>query len=760
MKPTRNREATLLSSSPQPATQAAIGTARQPDSRRRRFSGDPDRRPGRQRHVNVGPTVQKTVWVDAGAGDDVVTIRCGNAILVDKAESSLGSTGKLARNDIPAQAYNLLSVNGLGQQSFNEKTIDSTVADFTGLSVDNPTDTDWYSFTLATTDQQLPVPIHRYSFDGTGKLIDSIGQQTATLIPDAAGALETGLTGAGQVNLRGGVSSEAGYVDLPNGLLSSLTDVTLEAWVTWDVDTAWARIFSFGTNTAGEISGPGGSFDGRNYLEFQAGQNLAGPEPMAFVRVESGFGTTNLLGSSRFPTGVEHHIAVSFSSDPTPGGTPEGQMNLYFDGALVSTILTPTTLTDLQDINNWLGRSSWSADQNFDGSINEFRIYNRILSAAELSETFAAGPEYTSGAAKIQLASGSPIDDLKLEVFQVDPTDGQTLLLRTESTPGGSTAEVLIGHLHSDTEYLLKVSSPNLVPTPYDLRFNLGGLSDAQIDALGSVQEFDLSLRKDTVRRDVILGGDGNDILQGGGGEDWIFGNAGNDVLTGGKDRGASDLLFGGKGDDTFQIIPDALPLLGNQPNTNFDPATQTYIPTFSDQFIGGDGTDRVLFLGGDLDRRGNPVPDNAAIRYNTGLHRYEFTSLVWDIGTQAFRTQVDALGRRVYQQDYLFYQTRDVEQSEFNTRGGDDVIHADPEYQFPTVATPGLVNRYSFNELSGTTLIDSVSGANATLVDLGSGRSSAAAVAVAAKTARCGCSAGPMGRLTISHFRIPSSMA
>ena len=111
------------------------------------------------------------------------------------------------------------------------------------------------------------------------------------------------------------------------------------------------------------------------------------------------------------------------------------------------------------------------------------------------------------------------------------------------------------------------------------MRFNLGGLSDAQIDALGSVQEFDLSLRKDTVRRDVILGGDGNDILQGGGGEDWIFGNAGNDVLTGGKDRGASDLLFGGKGDDTFQIIPDALPLLGNQPNTNFDPATQTLHP-------------------------------------------------------------------------------------------------------------------------------------------------------------------------------------
>mgnify|MGYP000638661188 CR=1 FL=1 len=29
-----------------------------------------------------------------------------------------------------------------------------------------------------------------------------------------------------------------------------------------------------------------------------------------------------------------------------------------------------------------------------------------------------------------------------------------------------------------------------------------------------------------------------------------------------------ADFLFGGDGNDTFQIIPDALPLLGNQPNT------------------------------------------------------------------------------------------------------------------------------------------------------------------------------------------------
>jgi ELWxxDGT repeat protein len=209
-----------------------------------------------------------------------------------------------------------------------------------------------------------------------------------------------------------------------------------------------------------------------------------------------------------------------------------------------------------------------------------------------------------------------------------------------------------------------------------------------------------LALRRDTDRRDVILGGTGDDILRGGAGEDWIFGQDGNDVLVGGDDRQASDLLFGGKGDDTFQLIPDSLPLLGNQPNTQFDPATKSYVPTASDQFIGGEGADRVLFLGGDKDRRGFDVPDYAAIGYNTGLHRYEFSSLVWDIGTQSYRrTFLDANGDKVqnageftvYEQRYLFYQTREVENTQFVTRSGNDVVHGDAGFKFLPIKASGL---------------------------------------------------------------------
>ena len=51
--------------------------------------------------VYVGPTVQKTVWVDAGPGDDKVVISAGNSILADRAELA-GN-----RNDLPEFAFGI-----------------------------------------------------------------------------------------------------------------------------------------------------------------------------------------------------------------------------------------------------------------------------------------------------------------------------------------------------------------------------------------------------------------------------------------------------------------------------------------------------------------------------------------------------------------------------------------------------------------------------------------------------------------------------
>jgi hypothetical protein len=44
-------------------------------------------------------------------------------------------------------------------------------------------------------------------------------------------------------------------------------------------------------------------------------------------------------------------------------------------------------------VNNWLGRSNWTTDSNFDGSFNEFRIYDTALTADQVAANTAAGPD-------------------------------------------------------------------------------------------------------------------------------------------------------------------------------------------------------------------------------------------------------------------------------------------------------------------------------------------------------------------------------
>jgi hypothetical protein len=72
-----------------------------------------------------------------------------------------------------------------------------------------------------------------------------------------------------------------------------------------------------------------------------------------------------------------------------------GQATLYVDGSVAQTGSTVALRpADLGAINYaYLGKSQFTADPYFDGAIDEFRVYNRALSATEVQalHTFA-GP--------------------------------------------------------------------------------------------------------------------------------------------------------------------------------------------------------------------------------------------------------------------------------------------------------------------------------------------------------------------------------
>ncbi|MFK8115622.1 MAG: LamG-like jellyroll fold domain-containing protein, partial [Rubripirellula sp.] len=595
--------------------------------------------------ITVGPTVQKTVWIDAGAGDDVVDIRSGNAILVDRAESSIGTSGLASRNDIPEQAFELFADSDGVAKTFGGTAVEDDLVTFTGLSIDNPEDVDWYQFqpvseTIASTETAF----------APGS--PAAGWQFLWNPPsgwDAAGNSGDGSTGP--------VGDPANYEPLIYSPVGNSYTVDGDNDNANNLPGGFLRIapnFQHPGSGSNSLDGVGNTVD-RSVIwayTIQEDGRYSIPEGAVTRNGEFGNGHRVIVHVDSETPLLDAALPGATAGDVSPFSLDLGSLNA---GQTVYVVISP----------------------NGNGGDDSFKLDFNIAKTSN-----------------VELKSGSPIDELGLAIFPVgsDTTDETNQINSASFQTSGDQSSISIAGLDTQQKYWLRVDSPNVVPTLYDLRFNLDG---ASLETLTSEQlaEKDLSvkmsLREDVIRRDVILGGAGNDILRGGAGEDWIFGNDGNDVLVGGADRNASDLLFGGPGDDTFQIITDDLPLLGNQAATNFDPATKTFIPTYSEQLIGGEGTDRILYLGGDTDRRGMDVPDYVSMRYNTGLHRYEFTSLVWDIGLQEYRyddvnDDGDQDAGEDFVQKFTFFQTRgDIESFTIDTGAGDDVVRLDSEFQF-----------------------------------------------------------------------------
>jgi hypothetical protein len=69
------------------------------------------------------------------------------------------------------------------------------------------------------------------------------------------------------------------------------------------------------------------------------------------------------------------------------------QMTLYKNGAFESAVAFPDSLSLLNDINNWIGRSQYATDSAFAGTLQELRIYGAALSESSVLASYVAGPD-------------------------------------------------------------------------------------------------------------------------------------------------------------------------------------------------------------------------------------------------------------------------------------------------------------------------------------------------------------------------------
>ncbi|MGH3421901.1 MAG: LamG-like jellyroll fold domain-containing protein, partial [Streptosporangiaceae bacterium] len=157
---------------------------------------------------------------------------------------------------------------------------------------------------------------------------------------DVADCTATGARVAGKLDNALKLCGNGEYVSLPSGMVSGLHDFTISAWVNPAANTAWSRVFDFGTGTNGYM-----------FLTLSAG---GGPIRFA-ITTTGGGGEQQINGTGALPLNTWSHVAVTLSGST---GT------LYVNGQPVGTnpnmTLTPSDLGSTNQ--NWIGRSQYPAD--------------------------------------------------------------------------------------------------------------------------------------------------------------------------------------------------------------------------------------------------------------------------------------------------------------------------------------------------------------------------------------------------------------
>ena len=215
-----------------------------------------------------------------------------------------------------------------------------------------------------------PTLLHRWSFNGDTN--DSVGGANATLVGTAAVANN-------QLQLPGGGPfANYAYVNI-GPALSTNASLTVEEWVTINNLTTWSKTWMFGyDDPAGEPT--------LSYINFTP---KTGPGPPKLDFDTGVTGEVNTLGGTDpalLVAGHQYHVVATYDA-------VSNVMSMYLDGALAdSASMGGYDITQLGFNTARFGCGYYYGDPDFNGSINELRIYSGALLPNDVANDFAAGP--------------------------------------------------------------------------------------------------------------------------------------------------------------------------------------------------------------------------------------------------------------------------------------------------------------------------------------------------------------------------------
>jgi len=181
-------------------------------------------------------------------------------------------------------------------------------------------------------------------------------------------------------------------VSVPPGILKNVTNFSMTTWVKINTDPGWYRIFDFG--------GSGTGTDTR-FMYLTPGSNQ-GLHFSIFGGAAAREAAT--VTNTHLPLAVWKHVAVTAQAD--------GDNYIYVDGfpAGHSTgIIVPPSEMEPLSADSWLGKSRFAADGGFDGLMDDFVLYDHVLTRTEIADLAWPKSDYSDW--RFDEASGTKAAD-------------------------------------------------------------------------------------------------------------------------------------------------------------------------------------------------------------------------------------------------------------------------------------------------------------------------------------------------------------
>ena len=231
-----------------------------------------------------------------------------------------------------------------------------------------------------------------------------------------------------------------GYVKMPEDIIQDLTNFSISVWIDPLSDFQYARVWDIG-------SGENNFFN--LWLHDDTSRKYS-----VNIRLNESTTLRNPADVATFATGTWRNLVVTYDE------ADNGRITIYEDGQVIGSSQTGKKLTDLGPATNaLLGWAQTKNDYDYHGYMDDFRVYDRTLTAEEVEALAAEGTQslVKSAADALDIAAFNGfteltgvVQDLSLPTASDIKYSGAEISWDT-SAPAVITAAGEIGDVDSDT---------------------------------------------------------------------------------------------------------------------------------------------------------------------------------------------------------------------------------------------------------------------------------------------------------------------